>query len=282
MRIRLAGFFTLGVLGALIGACAARTPSYDVISFCTDSAQARCQIAGTCSVDAFACQAFQFKQCTTDAQLATGANTRVFNSDNAAACVQALQNLFGSNTTAVGFAQIQSVNDTCARVYAGTGNAGAFCRLEYDCVNGLVCAPKTPGGTPSVCAAPQPVQQGQSCAAIGSQCPADTYCAQQNGNAPQCASCPGAGEPCAEQEYCMSAQRCVRGTCVDRGGAGTPCVPGQDDCAADNPYCDPYSSQCTPGMTFQPNSVDCLGVAGLRATPVADAAVDGSGDDSGM
>jgi hypothetical protein len=263
-----------------MASCVAQQPHYDTIGFCNDVAQAKCQIAGTCSVDAYTCQSFQIADCTTKAKDVTAARTRVFNSDNATACVQALQAAFGWATRSIGYNQLQSLNDTCARAYAGTGAAGDYCRLDYDCQDGLICASPTPGSTPSVCAAPHPVQQGQDCMTVGSQCPADTYCAQQNGGA-QCTQCPGAGAPCADQLYCMSAQRCDRGTCVARVGAGAPCVPGQDDCDVDNPYCDEYSTQCAPGMTFQPGSVDCLGLAGLRAMQPADSGGGGSGDDGG-
>jgi hypothetical protein len=279
MQIGLFGM-ALGVLLATIGACVARPPDYSADSFCTDVAQARCQIAATCSVDAYACQQFQYNVCITNAVQSTGANTRVFNSDNANTCVQALQNVFGWGASKVGSDQLQSVDVTCAQVYVGRANAGDFCRLDYDCVPGLICAPKDPGGTPSICAAPQLVQQGQSCAAVGSQCVADTYCSMQSGGAMQCAPCPGEGQACADQTYCMSAQHCVGGTCVARAGAGAPCVPGQDDCSADAPYCDPYSLQCSQGMTFQVGSVDCLGVAGLRG-PGVDAGVDPPGNDGG-
>jgi hypothetical protein len=90
MRLRLA--FALGAFGTMAGACVqSQPPTYDAIAFCTDYAQAMCQVANTCSVDQGGCQMYEFDQCKTHAVDATSPQTRIYNENNAHACIQAMQ-----------------------------------------------------------------------------------------------------------------------------------------------------------------------------------------------
>ncbi len=274
MRIRLVGL-ALGALGSA-GACDVNSPpwgdpQYDALHFCTDEAQARCQVSTTCGFDAVGCQTYEYTACITNANQVTIAQTRLYNSNNAHACVDALQGVYAAaamNST-VGFQQVQTANEACALVYVGTIPAGNNCRMDLDCFPGLFCAAKNPGGNPAVCAAPQPVAQGQSCAAVGSRCEPGTYCGSVGG-AWQCIAGAAAGQPCAEGAYCGASEYCVGATCQPRGGPGAACV-SASACDGNDAYCDPYSSSCAPGLTFQPGNADCRGVAGIAVVDDASA-----------
>jgi hypothetical protein len=266
MRIRLAGL-VLGAFGTFAGACVETPQTYNAISFCTDKAQAMCQVASTCSFDPNVCQTYQYKQCTTDGVNATHAYRRLYNADNARFCISAVQAAYRNGVTNISAAQLASINDTCERVYQGMGVVGDSCENDYDCGSGLICASKTPDGTPMVCEPAQPVEQGQACDRLGAQCASDTYCAQQSSGTWACSPCPGEGQQCAAGQYCMSTQHCVQGTtCEPRGGQGDPCV-NNNDCGSGSPYCDHYSNTCAPGLTFQSGNVDCRGVADIGMPP---------------
>jgi hypothetical protein len=248
-------------------ACAATPPAYNVLDFCTDAAQAMCQITNACSADLGTCQAYQFEQCKTKAIQATSPERRVYNADSAHFCIGALQAAYHDGTTSVAATQLALIKETCERVYVGLSGVGQFCETDYDCSAGLACASQTPGSNPTVCEPAQQVEQGQSCASLGSQCAAGTYCAKGSGGAWTCSSCPATGQPCgAPVGYCMSGDHCDHGTCQPRGGEGAPCVTSAD-CAADAAYCDPYSSTCATGQSFQRGSADCRGVSGLNPPP---------------
>jgi len=256
-------------------ACSQPHP-YDVDAFCTDWAAAMCQVANVCSVDAFGCQQYQTTQCLTNAVTATSPDTRNFDPDNGHACIDAMQWAYDQNT--IGFTQLQSLVDVCQRAYLGLATAGDFCRMDYDCAAGLVCVSQNPGGTPVVCATPQPVMQGQSCAAQGSQCPTGTYCNNHGSGSWICDEAPAAGQPCALGTYCASDAHCVMSMCQPRAQAGEACLPNGDDCAAASPYCDPYSKTCSAGLAFHPGNADCQGISGI-GTPADSALEGGAGGD---
>jgi hypothetical protein len=280
MRFRLAGLArgpgrrlgivgVPGAIGALFAlaspsACldtSSQDPPDNVITFCESVAQARCQLAGACSVDVVTCQQFQNAQCSLQAQIVTHAATRVYDPSAGAACVQALQAAFGAGISHVAFDLLKSMNDTCERVYAGTIQQGGGCGIDYDCAAGLSCTAKTPGGGPAICEPAQVVASGQSCSGLGAQCAAGSYCSGQNGQW-QCTPGAGVGQLCAAGTYCLNAQHCMANICPMPGNAGASCV-SDGDCSADAPFCDPNSSTCSPGLTFQPGSVDCTGLTGV-------------------
>jgi len=270
MRSPAASLLLLGAIGILAQDCADPKPYGNALDFCSAKAQAMCQIATECHFDQVGCQMYESQVCVTQAVDATTPGTRQYNSDNARACIDALNGAFGNGASQIDFTHIAAFTDACQRVFLGTGGTNQPCNLPYDCSYGLSCMPKTPGGNSFVCAAPQPVQQGQSCAAIGSQCAAETYCAYQQTGAWICAPANGSGQACTDGDgSCSASLHCVAGFCQPRGSAGAPCV--QDtDCAPDAPYCDTYANACSVGLTFAPGGVDCMGVAGLsvpRVTP---------------
>jgi hypothetical protein len=219
---------------------------------------------------------FQNQKCVTLAVDATTPGTRQFNADNARTCIARLNGAFGGGAGMVDYAQIGDYTDACERVFLGVAAVNDACTLDYDCSNGLVCSKGPNGG--SVCVAPQFVGQGQSCAAAGSQCGADYYCAYQQGGS-ICAPANASGEKCFAGS-CSSTDHCVAGICKARGSAGAQCV--QDsDCAQDVPYCDPYANACSAGLTFTPGGIDCMGVAGLSSPRAATDAGSNTGTKDG-
>jgi hypothetical protein len=293
MRIRKAGLFlglggrpdAVGLLFALAATSACTTqpdPPNDVISFCEAVAQAQCQVASACSVDQVTCQQYQNAQCSQQAQIATHAATRQYDPNAGQACLQELQVAFaytgGVATTAylVPFHQLLAMNDTCERAYAGLVPQGYNCSIDYDCAAGLSCTAKSPGGDPAVCEPAQSVMAGGPCDGVGDQCAAGSYCSDQSGQW-QCASGAAVGQPCAAGVYCSGAQHCVNHVCPMPGAAGASCV-GNGDCGSDAPYCDPYTSTCAPGLTFQPGSADCMGLTGVTDVSGPDASAGEGGE----
>jgi hypothetical protein len=263
-------FGALGVLGSIGAHFALATPSAcvttsdppnDVLSFCDAVAQATCQMATACSVDTVTCQQYQSAQCSLQAQIVTHAATRSYDPNAGAACVQALQAAYSSSTGMVAAGQLKAMNDTCQRAYAGVMQQGDGCHSDYDCALNLSCTSKTPGGDPAICEPVQSVAQGQSCSGLGAQCAAGNYCSNQSGQW-QCAPGADVDNPCAAGIYCLGGQHCMAHICPMLGNAGASCVT-DDDCGADAPYCDPNSSTCAQGQTFQPGSVDCMGLTGV-------------------
>ena len=271
MRLLPASLLLVGAIGIVAGGCSDPKPADNALNFCARQAQAMCQIAAACKVDEIGCQMYQNQKCVTFAVDVTTPGTRQYNSDNANTCIARLNGAFGGGAGMVDYAQIGDYTDACERVFLGMAGVNAPCTLDYDCSNGLVCAPNAPGGG-SVCVTPQFVGQGQSCAAPGSQCGADFYCAYQQGGGLACAPANASGAKCIDGS-CSATDHCVAGICKARGSAGAQCV--QDtDCAQDAPYCDPYANACSAGLTFTPGGIDCMGVAGV-STPRA--TTDGGG-----
>jgi hypothetical protein len=278
MRIRLAGL-ALGALGTIAWGCVGTPDPYNVLSFCTDAAQATCQVASVCGIDSAVCQTYQYGQCKTKAVQTTSPERRVYNSDNAHVCVTALQWAYGNGATTVGSSQLASIHDSCERVYVGMSGVGDFCEMDYDCAGGMACVPKTPGTNPTMCEPAQSVVQGESCDNPGALCASGTYCAKQ-GSSWSCSPAPAVGQPCAMGEYCANADHCEQNVCVARGGNGAPCV-NNGDCAADSPFCDPYSNTCASGLSFQRGNVDCRGLAGLTPPPPDPPDAGGGGSEGG-
>lgn len=299
MRIRQIVGALAGVAVAMAAgvACAPKksAPYPDVESFCNAKAQAECQIATTCLIEATDCEAERASLCNADATSATASGTRDYTQGNAQACIDALDAVYGNGATKVSFAQLEgmgSVSDICERVFSGNAGMNEPCQSSYDCTGDNICASVTPGVSsgdggagPYVCAPPgAPIAEGQFCTTPGSTCVTDSYCAVKPGSAATCVPAMQENQPCnTVTAPCVSAQRCesqagVTGqTCEPRVALGQPCQTS-DDCAPAAPYCDPYvGNLCTPGLSFAAGAPDCKAFESGDAG-VSVAAVDAGGE----
>ena len=282
----------VGLIAALAAGCVAKNPAPypDVQSFCNAKAQAECQIASTCLVDANSCQAQRASVCNADADAATanGTGMRKYTQANAQRCIDDLNAAYGGGSTQVSFAQLGKITNDCERVFAGNSSMNQPCESSYDCTGDLICAPVIPGTDtadggmgPSVCAASVAVDPGGFCSAPGSTCPTDSYCTTPAANsAPTCQPAKQQGQAC-DTAPCVSSQRCqsigVTGmTCEPRATLGHDCMTN-GDCVPDAPYCDPNVDKCTKGQSFATGAEDCKEFMATGAMPTVSAS-DAGGD----
>jgi hypothetical protein len=251
------------VVSAVGGGCSKKDDAaMTVDQFCQQYAQRECAaVAPLCGYTTASCEPTRTKDCQTRImilQTATG-GMRPFRSANAPACLDKVTAAYAKLpiTGAVG----HDLQQTCARVFQGTGKSLDPCASDLDCDGTLIC-------DKGRCAAKAQVAAGALCANPGETCVAGESCkTAPGGGVLQCSPRRAAGEACSTADPCVEALRCV-GTCVDRVVAGTPCAQ-DDDCASD--YCSPYTQKCSAGQSFAEGSDSCAAYTG--ALP-ADGATD--------
>jgi hypothetical protein len=247
-------------LSAFAGAACMQTPANplgDVSGFCQEKAKAECQVTAVCAIDPSLCTTYRESLCNSDASSAMASGVRQYVPGSAQACLDALNAAYGNGSSApvlaILFAQLESITDTCERVFSGTAGTNVSCQSDYDCANNAICA-LVPGSASRVCA--PPVASTQFCFP-GSICPTDMYCAAQPNGAAICVAAAAAGQTCSASVPCVSDERCAGTACADRVTSGGACVTSSD-CAAGDPYCDPNGgSVCTIGLTFAHGADDC-------------------------
>jgi hypothetical protein len=265
MPTRLVAGLATVAIGMIVVACSVSgppPPDQNESEFCTDWASAICQLSnGPCYFMASTCEAYQNTVCMSFVSAAES-STRQYNQPNGKACIDALKAAYGGSPSAISASTLADLNTTCEMAVIGDQQLNQPCSGDNDCATNLVCAPVV-GTSGSLCVMGlTPKEAGDICADPGDQCPADYYCAPQAGGSPTCIATPTTG-PCSAVVPCDSADTCVNGTCVPRGGAGATCS-SNDDCTTTDPYCDLYPpAQCTQGLTFARGSADCNGTAGL-------------------
>ena len=249
-----------GALGFVAWACSTQTAPYpNVASFCAAKAKAICQASAICAVSPDACQANQVVQCDTEASNAMASGTRLYSTESAPACIDALTAAF-KDASKVEYAAWLTLNDECERVFVGNAGKNQPCTSDYDCSNDLICSPSTPGSSTFVCAAAVVKNEGDFCNDPGSECPPNTYCGvPPAGVAAQCIPAAPAGQACSAAIPCVGGQTCAAGLCAAGAAGSAPCGTSAD-CGSDDPYCDPYAgSICTVGLTFATGAADCKG-----------------------
>jgi hypothetical protein len=291
MRAHLVIGLGVAAVGLLAFACTVEKnndPFPDQPAFCAAKAKAECQIANLCAIDGAACQGYRAQLCAQDAAAALASGARAYKSDNAQACIDALNGAYGSGANEIPYSKLvgkDSIQDKCARVFAGSADKNQPCKSDYDCKDNRICSPVTPGAPQSVCADTVSKALNDFCGDPGSQCATDTYCGQQSNGTYQCIAAAPAGAPCDAKTPCVSSQHCAGGSCQARGTGGSPCTTS-DDCGGGDPYCDPYAGNiCTVGLTFATRAIDCNGYVPGTAdagTPDSGGITDsGSGSEGG-
>jgi hypothetical protein len=237
--------------------------------FCQDYARAECsQVASFCSASAEACEPVRVAACREAAGRLKGVGHE-FNPGNTDRCLKKVKEAYA--TLPIYPATLKAVDDTCARVFAGTARAVEPCVVDYDCVEGLICD-KGRCGTEKIVAA------NAGCANIGERCPHGEYCSNEATGFFMCTQRLTEGMACAATRPCAEELRC-RSTCVSRLPAGQPCAI-DDDCLTG--YCTRYvpNPTCGGGLTFSPGAPSCTayttfddgGVAGRGPNGSMDAA----------
>jgi hypothetical protein len=234
-------------------------PTYD--NMCDAKATEECQVASRCGATADACKTARKTACLAVASTALTAG-RKYTPSLADGCVSATHDTYASSNVITPDAKAK-MDDTCARVYAGSIAKGGSCTSSYDCSGSAIC-------DKGFCGDKVDKKSGDGCANPGEACESGSFCQSHTGGPSICSARATSGAPCNQNELCLENLRCNI-TCIARVGLGQACQ-SNDDCAQEAPYCDAAAgSVCTPGLSFAFGASDChdYGVAGTAPTPDA-------------
>jgi hypothetical protein len=225
--------------------------------FCQAYAQRECAaIAPLCEFTAASCEPTRLKDCQMRIagwRAATG-GTRPLREANAQACLDKVKTAYAS--LPILGETLHALQDTCARVFQGTGKALETCVSDLDCDGSLIC-------DKGLCADKKIVAAGGLCGNPGEVCSTGESCKVSAGGVRQCSKRKAAGEACSTAEPCSETLRCT-GTCVDRVASGVGCLV-DEDCTSN--FCSPYSKNCSVGLSFAGGSASCLAYTGSAALP---------------
>jgi hypothetical protein len=266
MQTRLFAYAAASLVAIVTASCATSTtpPDQSVDEFCTNWAKAYCQLGnGACNFDATSCEQYQDTVVCPAFVNSLQGGTRTYSQANGAACIAAINDVFGGSPSAVSISAWLNVQSTCGRIVSDNLTTDKPCTTDADCAQGLVCANEV-GTTTSVCASQTPIALGNICGDPGDQCQDNAYCAPQSGAAPLCVATPGPGGTCSATVPCGTGYTCVTigstSTCQTAGALGASCS-SNDQCASG--FCDLYPpAACTNGLSFARGSADCEGIAG--------------------
>jgi uncharacterized membrane protein YgcG len=273
--MRGAKWLSLGALVTGLGtafACSSSTPTPPddtVEAFCSDWANAYCQLSTECQFDATQCATYQTAQCNQFATAATqasgGTSYRQYSQPAGAACIQALKTTFGGNPTEVSASDYQALITKCNEAFPGNQSKSEPCNSDYDCQSGLACVTGF-GATQSLCEDLTQKNLNDPCGDPGDECQGSTYCAT-SATGPQCTASPAIGAQCVSStpDECGTTARCLNGACTALAGVGDACSTDSDCQLA--LFCDPNPSvtgavTCASALTFAKGSDDCRGIGG--------------------
>jgi hypothetical protein len=212
-------------------------------------------VVPACLVTADTCSAIQVADRGQQAQTAAQ-NNWTFMPDAAQVCLSKASSLFGTvkQSMVLKPADYQAFVQACDQVYRGARKANEECKVDADCIGGLICD-KDKGycGTKSV------VAQGGGCANIGETCPTGSYCGALGGGIRSCVARIGLGGTCNEITPCLETLRCQTGICGTQLGTAEACLVDQD-CSSG--FCEPFAHQCADDIRFAPRSYACIEMGG--------------------
>ena len=224
--------------------------------FCSQKAEAECQVSDDCLADAAACKSQRTGFCMTFASAAKSSGKRVFKPENIGTCVDRTKNAYAK--TSISPTELSDIDDACNYVFQGSAKKTEACTVNYDCIDksnicdkGL-CAPKVTKNSGDLCGNPGEVcNTGSSCIMAGA-----TY---------SCVAKLASGMTCdATKPPCLENLRCSAGTCTDRVALGGTCT-SDGDCVSAAPYCS-ASNRCALGLTFAEGSTACEDFGGTSST----------------
>jgi hypothetical protein len=269
-KVCLAGA-SAGVLAVLALGCNRGDSGLTEEQFCEEWGRIECdKVAAFCSFSAANCVPSRAAACRDFGARIKGGQ-RQYNAANTEACLKKVEEAY--KTLPISAATLKGVDDTCARVFAGTVKSNEPCVAEYDCAGTLVC-------DKGFCGVEKVVASRAGCANVGERCPRGEYCSNASTTGLfLCIPRTPLDSPCTLSTPCLEDLRC-RNTCVRRLGIQEPCLE-DDDCQSG--YCTRYVTNrtCGVGVTFSPESPSCLAFVGAadggspsRGGTAADASAD--------
>jgi hypothetical protein len=237
---KLLTFMALSIGGLVaVAACSstADEPFSSSDKFCASKAETLCNnLALKCGATVDACKSKQTSLCNTAASAAT-AQGRSYQSSAVQACLDKLNEVFGSQAVNATLKTEAEAADVCDRVFRGSKAVMTPCASTFECTGSLICD--------SVCAEKVIVPLNGGCGNAGQVCDDDTYC-QPLGSKNFCVAKKKDGEICGTDAPCVATERCVN-HCVAKVTVSQPCD-NDGECANEAPYCDLTSMphQCRP------------------------------------
>lgn len=190
-------------------------PSAD--SFCAGKADAECKAAAAvCGVTVDICKADRTSVCQSAASAATGQGG-TYRPQNAEKCINDTTALYQSKV--VDLVKEKEVDETCARVFAGTKKKGEGCTAAFQCEGTLIC-------DRGFCSDKSPKALDEPCNNPGDTCATGTYCGPRGGSS-FCNKKNDVGDICNDTTPCLETLRCVN-QCQTKLGAGQPCDKAED------------------------------------------------------
>jgi hypothetical protein len=268
---------TIVLLAAAGIGCSSGTPASEM-SFCAQKAEKECGtdtkgVAVSCGATVAACKAVRAAACAAWIPSQESA-TRPFRPENIGNCLNKTTDAYASVTVLP--AKRAAMDEACARVFSGRGAMLAACTSSFDCATDLICDPNA-----SICVK-KTITNSAFCGDPGSVCPANQYCTLV-GMFRTCVANKAAGQACSATDPCIAGLRCSGGICTDRVGVNLACG-SDDDCAAEAPYCDPYSTcRCRPGFTPTIGATECaaFGATDVTVVPQVCSGAGGAGGSPG-
>jgi len=193
-------------------------PSAD--AFCAGKADTECaQGAAVCGATPDACKNKRKSICRAVASAATGRGG-IYAAQNAEKCINDTKALYESKV--VDQTKEKEVDETCARVFAGSVTKGKNCTDTQECEAPLIC-------DRNFCSEKKQVGVDEACNNPGETCPTGAYCGPRGGSN-FCNKKNEVGDVCGATTPCLENLRCLTpGGCAERLGAGESCDKN-DDC----------------------------------------------------
>ncbi len=220
----------------------------DVTAFCSAKATEECtQVSSICGATADVCKTKRADACKT---FAAAASARKYTPSYVQPCLDKTKEVYAKRVITPD--DIKAMNDTCGRVFQGSGIRGGACKTDFDCSGAFVC-------DKDVCDTKVVKQKGDGCANAGEVCDKGSFCQ----DAKRCAAKKTSGETCDAKAPCVEDLRCQAGTCAARVGSGELCG-SDDDCAPSAPFCDKSgaSPKCLAGSVYAPATPYCKDFGG--------------------
>jgi hypothetical protein len=265
---RIAATFGAGL--ALLAGCGGGGSSAPITEseFCSQKAEAECQVTAQCLTDATACKSQRVAACMAFATQSKASGKRVFVPGNVGTCVNKTRSYY-AKTTPITVADMTDMAEACNYVYQGDGEVNVdMCDVKYDCKDRVIC-------DKGFCATSKSVSS--TCGNPGDVCPTGQFCTMNMSSVFVCMPKGSSGDTCNATTPCLENLRCgPAGTCTDRVAMAMACT-SNDDCVTTASYCDPYAGmRCGLGLSFASGSASCADYGGTSTPGTA-----GSGGGAG-
>jgi hypothetical protein len=279
---RLNGWSVAVVLLSLVGCKGGGSSGPSMAAdFCTQYAEAICQISTSCGVTATSCETYQQGLCTASAATAMADGKRTYSPANAQDCINKVKAAYGGTSPLITPSTMAIIDRVCNYVFQGKGvQLTDTCTTPYDCAGPtdgtIVC-----DAGQHLCAKTTTIAGTQQCSGVGDVCATDYYCATNASSVQICTAAATSGAACSDSIPCAHNLRCAGGACSSLIQAGVTCS-ADSDCVSTAPYCDPYNgAKCDSGLQFAASSPSCMcfttGAACSGSSPTGAGGAGGTG-----